>query len=298
MRIATSQNFDRPMTLMARLSGQADKLQTQIATGVRYTRPSDNAVAFQQLEGLARDKAGDAAWGDNVKLAQGLLAQTDSTLESVQTQIQRAHELATQAANGTLTDANRAQIGSVLDSVIDDLLALANTCDTRGQPLFGGGAADAAYVRGPDGSIAYAGTGEAAAIPIGEGLSVHASVSGERAFAAGDADIFAVLAGLSSALAAGGDVSEAAGDALDGINASLDQLSSARASVGARAFRVDLEAERLAADEIAREERREGIEATDISTTIAELQKTLTVLQATQASFTKLSGLSLFDYLR
>jgi flagellar hook-associated protein 3 FlgL len=31
---------------------------------------------------------------------------------------------------------------------------------------------------------------------------------------------------------------------------------------------------------------------------VVELQKTMTILSATQASFTKLSALSLFDYLR
>ena len=35
-----------------------------------------------------------------------------------------------------------------------------------------------------------------------------------------------------------------------------------------------------------------------MTATITELQKTLTVLQATQASFSKLTQLSLFNYLR
>jgi len=49
---------------------------------------------------------------------------------------------------------------------------------------------------------------------------------------------------------------------------------------------------------VSREETRTAIEDTDIPTAVAELQKTLTVLQATQASFSKLTGMSLFDYLR
>ena len=47
-----------------------------------------------------------------------------------------------------------------------------------------------------------------------------------------------------------------------------------------------------------REAKRSGLEDTDITTTVVELQKTMTILSATQASFTKLSALSLFDYLR
>ena len=37
---------------------------------------------------------------------------------------------------------------------------------------------------------------------------------------------------------------------------------------------------------------------TDIASTVAQLQQTLTVLEASQASFSKLSNLSLFNNLR
>ena len=47
-----------------------------------------------------------------------------------------------------------------------------------------------------------------------------------------------------------------------------------------------------------RETERSGLEDTDVTAAITELQKTMTVLQATQASFSKLSSLSLFDYLK
>ena len=47
-----------------------------------------------------------------------------------------------------------------------------------------------------------------------------------------------------------------------------------------------------------REITRSSIEDTDVTQAITELQKTMTILSAAQASFTKLSNLSLFDYLR
>ena len=81
-------------------------------------------------------------------------------------------------------------------------------------------------------------------------------------------------------------------------DAALDQVGSTRTSIGARAFRMDLEAERLAEVDDMRESTRSGIEDVNPATAIAELQKTLTILQATQASFSKLTSLSLSDYLR
>lgn len=298
MRIATSQLYDRSTSLMTSLNGRADQLQTQIATGVRILRPSDDAPAYLRLSSLTRDDARDQTYGANIRLAQAVTAQADSALSGVETQLQRALELAMQAANGTLSQADRAPIATALQATIDDLLALANGKDVRGQPLFAGAQGDNAYVRGDDGAITYAGSGEPAGIPIGEGSAVPPTVTGERAFAAGDGDMFAVLTAFSAALAAGGDLDAASADAIAGINASLESVTTARASIGARAMRLDLETDRLESITIAREETRQGIDGVDVAAAITELQKTLTVLQATQASFTKLSGLSLFDYLR
>jgi flagellar hook-associated protein 3 FlgL len=298
MRIATSQLYNRPASLMTGLTAEADRLQTQIATGKKILAPSDNAASYLRLQGLKQQGADDSAYAGNIKMAQGLLAQTDSTLESVESQLQRVQELATQAANGTLSDGDRAAIGKEIESIRDSLFATANTKDVRGQPLFGGASGDTAYVRNSDGSISFAGAGEPSAIPTGDGVSVHATVTGAKAFATGGGDMFAMLADFAAALDAGGDISAAAGNTLDGVKAALDNVGLARASAGATAARLDLDADRLTAAGVAREDSRSALEDTDITTAVTQLQKTLTVLQATQASFTKLTSLSLFDYLR
>jgi flagellar hook-associated protein 3 FlgL len=295
MRITTSQTFDRPSSLMTSLSQRADQLQTQLATNNRFTRPSDDATAYQRLQGLAKGDADGVTYAANVKTAQGLLDQSDSTLGDVATQLQRANEIALQGANGTLTDDERKVLGTQLNEIIGDLLGLVNTTDTRGQPLFGGAAGDKAYSQAADGSIAYTGGATVTAIPVGAGDTVQPTVTGPAAF--GD-DMFSTLQALAVALDTGGDVAKAAGDAVDGIKASQDQVTDARASIGARGARMDLIADRLTAGKTDRAATRSDIQEPDVSATITELQKTLTVLQATQASFTKLSSMLLFDYLR
>lgn len=302
MRISTSQTYDRSLTQMMALNVGADRLQGQIATGKRIAAPSDDAAAFLRLDGLRRAGADDKVNAANLDLAQTLLTQTDSTLGQVETQLQRANEIAIQANGPGMNETTRGPLVEMLKGVIDDLLSLANTRDLRGQPLFGGAAGDTAYARGPDGAIAFAGTGEPSAIPIGEGTSIRASESGARIFGgAGDPatpDMFATLSALSAALQSGEPVDAAVATALTGIAASLDQVGATRASVGARMTRIELEQGRIDEVGIAREAQRSGIEDTDVASTITELQKTLTVLQATQASFSKLTSLTLFDYLR
>jgi flagellar hook-associated protein 3 FlgL len=302
MRVPTNQRFDRPSLLMASLNSQADKLQTQISTGKKILAPSDSASSWQQLSGLRRANSNDDAYASNIKMAQSLLASTDTALDTVHTQLQRAKAFAVQANSQTMTPQGRAAILKEVEAIITDLLGTANTKDSRGQPLFSGAAGDAAYARQPNGSIAYVGSGSAAPIPVGDGVDIAATETGDRAFGGiagvkGQTDMFAILTAFAAALQPG---AEAGGidTAMKDLDAALDQVGTTRTSIGARAFRMDLEAERLDEVDETRESTRSGIEDVNPATAIAELQKTLTILQATQASFSKLTSMSLFDYLR
>ena len=108
---------------------------------------------------------------------------------------------------------------------------------------------------------------------------------------------FAMIATYSAALRSGADVQAPSATALSEVNSALDQVSAARSMVGARAYRLDPERDQVEANGLVREELRSALEDTDVSAAITELQKTLTILQATQSSFARLSDLSLFNYL-
>ena len=299
MRITTSQMFDRLNGQMGSLSVNADRIQTQISTGKKLVNPSDDAVAHLRLTGLKRVDADHKAATTNANLANMVLAQTDTTLGSVESELQRAQELAIAASNGTMNADNRAATAAALESILDQLFVLANTRDARDQPVFGGASGDVAYLRDTGGAITAAGTGEPAAIPLSDGATIRASVPGSTVFGAGDDpsvnDMFATISGLVAELRSGQPASQAS---MDGIAASLSNVGATRASVGARMVRVDMEISRLGELGLAREEMRSSIEDTDVASAITELQKTLTILQATQASFGKLTSTNLFDYLR
>lgn len=304
MQIGTNQFYNKNATQLGKLATQADTLNTQIATGKKISAPSQDVVAYNRLSAIKQTNADSKAYASNVSLAQSLLQQSDTTLTSIGNQLQRAAELTTQAANGTLNDANRKTIAIELQSIRDDLVSLAGTTDARGQPLFGTASGGAAVVQAADGTVSFGGTGEISAIPVADGTDIQATDSAQRVFgnlpdgSGGTTDVFAVLSSLISALNAGGNVSAATGAAADGLKAALTQVSNVQGSVGARAARLDIVASQATDAAAARETDRVGLEDTDISTAITELQKTMTVLQATQASFTKLGQLSLFDYLR
>lgn len=295
MHVSTSRFYDRSSAAMNALQDRADTLSTQIATGKRLAAPSDDSVAYQRLAGLARGTADATAYDKNLTLATSILQQTDTTLGQIATQLQHASELAIQAGSDTLTPDNRAAIGVALAGIVDTITGLANAKDARGQPLLGGADGGAAVTRNADGSYAYAATAPSG-VPIADGQSVQAGDTAARVFTVGGKDTLAILAALAKGLQ-DGTVTNASG-AIDDLAAATDQVTAVQASIGARAARVDMifaQAKDIATD---REATRSGLEDTDVTQAITQLQKTMTVLQATQASFAKLSALSLFSYLR
>ena len=306
MQISTSLFYDRSAATMTSLASKADALQAQISTTKRFSAPSQDSVAYQRLAGLARDTANDKAYAANLGTAESILKQGDTSLSAMSDQVQSATTLVTQAKNGTLSALDRKAIGAQIAGIVASLTNVANAKDARGQALFGG--ADGAAAVATDGSYALAAK-PVSGIPIGDGQSVQANETAARIFTVGgktkaDGSIdggtntLAMLAAIATALQSDDFKAGSLDTSLADISAASDQVSTVQASLGARAVRVDLESSRLTDVAADREATRSGLEDTDITSTVIELQKTMTILSATQASFTKLSGLSLFDYLR
>jgi flagellar hook-associated protein 3 FlgL len=298
MTISTSSFFDRSAKAMASISARADRVSTQISSRQNLLAPSDDSVAYQRLQGLARAGANDTAYRGNLAVAASVLAQSDSTLTAITNQLQQATELATRAANGTLTATDRKTIGDQLAGIVEQLAGLANTVDARGEPLFGGADGGAGAIKQPDGSYLLASV-PVSTVPVGDGQVVQANETAARIFAVGGGkDALAVIAQLAAALQAGDATTDAANSAIDDLVGATDTVANIQGSIGARAARIDLMMTDLKTVAVDREASEAAIDGYDDTAAILELQKTMTILSATQASFGKLSQLSLFDYLR
>ncbi|WP_293874627.1 MULTISPECIES: flagellar hook-associated protein FlgL [unclassified Sphingomonas] len=300
MQISTSMFYGNASNRMAKMNARASELMTQISTGKKTIKPSDDPAASQQIAELDRKDADAVVYGTNMTLAGSLLQQADSVLGQIGTQLTRATELATQAATGTQTDATRKIIGTELKSIVESMVALANAKNVRGQPLFGNAAGGKAVTDNGDGTFTFAAAEPAVSeVPIADGQSVQATESAERIFKIGDTDnALAMLSRLATALQAGGDVSDATSESLDALSASTDQIADVQSSVGARAARVDLQQQLLTTANTDRSELRGQLEQVDVTEAVVQLQQLMTALSASQASFSKLSSLSLFDYLK
>ncbi|MEH3122896.1 MAG: flagellin [Sphingomonas phyllosphaerae] len=283
---------------MGSLMSNAVKLQTQLATGKKFTSPSENVAVGQQLAEFDRKNIDAAAYSSNMNMSSSLLSQADTTLDSIYTQMQRATELTVRASNGSLSVQDRKVIGDEMKAVVDTLIGLGNVTDSNGRSLFGSASGDPAITKNTDGTFTYNTAPSLSEVPIADNMSIQPTETAARVFQGPAGDTLAMLTQLATALQSGDSTGQSARDALDKVNSATDQVSIVQASVGARAARVELQQtlqENVSAD---REELRSSLEDTDMTATAAEFAKTMTILNATQSSFSKLSQLSLFSYLR
>jgi flagellar hook-associated protein 3 FlgL len=296
--ISTSAFYERANLSLSSLRKRAERLQGAIGSGERLGRSSDDPVAASRLRRLAR--ADSFAVIDQSIAARAMADFTlaDGALSSLAAYVTRIKELATQAATGTLNAAQRARIATEIGQLHGELVQLANTRDSAGHALFGGESAGAAYVLDGSGNPVYAGTASAGQLALGEGQSVARGLTGPEVLNFAGTDLFAVVRALADALAgAAPDPAQAARDALGQLDAGLETITTAQTVVGARMNWIDLAAERRTAMEELRSEEQGKIGGTDIAETVIRLQQTMTVLEASQASFARLSSLSLFNLI-
>lgn len=301
INLSTSAFYERATRQVGTLRAEAEKLQEQMGTGERLSRSSDDPVAAARLRTLARGERLAQIDQRSSDLASTDLKMTDDALGSLATLVIRAKELATQAATETLSAEQRAAIGGEVESLRQAVLQIANSRNSAGHALFGGQAAGAAYQES-GGAVAYVGTAAKDAVDLGDGQSVVPSLAGPEVFTfeAGGVptDLFAVLGDLATALKGGGDPTGPTGVALDGLAAGLDSITTAQTVVGARLGWIEVMDERRVANSELVADEQKAIGGADLAVTMTRLQEVTTVLEASQASFVRLAGLSLFNMMR
>ncbi|MBV7257021.1 flagellar hook-associated protein FlgL [Pacificimonas sp. WHA3] len=310
LRISTASWYVGQVNHMARLQGESSQLQTSIATGKRMISAADDPVASARADRFARLEADSANWKANGDVASRRLESSSDALSAMASDITRIRELALVAANDTQTPADRHIVAAEIEQLTDGLLSLANRRDSDGRYVFAGAASgQPAYARDGGGSIVWQGSGTAPLAPIGADRTVSVGDRGDVLFAADDGtslfaaaeELIAVLRATPSDQAetdsARADRKLGMGTALDRLDSLQSNLSEASATQGARLQQLDATTERLDIDILEASIARGALEDTDITRAIVDLERTLTLLQAAQAGFTRISGLSLFERL-
>lgn len=299
---STSAFFDRSLGQMSDLRTTLERLQTQIATGVRIERSSDDPVGAARLRALARLERRGETENENAARVEQDLSEASGQIDGMVLILQRARELAVAAANTPVGAEGRAAIAAEIEQLEQSLLDRANGLSITGEPLFAGTGNAPAFVRDASGAVIYGGNSQSIGVAVSPGIAIERGISGDQLLEfdvnGTPASAFSVLSGLAFALRGGAaDPIAAAQDALAGIDAALESTSRNQTIIGSRldwVIAVQQGQETRALD-IA--EQRSQVADTDVSDAIVRLQQTLTALEASQATFTRISSLSLFNAL-
>lgn len=140
MRIATS-------TLYAQQTAAIDDQQAlyaqtglQLSTGKQVSEPSDDPARIAQDLSVRTAIDATGQQSKNVQSAISELTTTDSALSSLTSVLQSARQLAIQGSSDTLTAQQRAAIGSQIDQLLQQSVAIGNTT-YAGRYVFAGTAA-------------------------------------------------------------------------------------------------------------------------------------------------------------
>jgi flagellar hook-associated protein 3 FlgL len=112
--------------------------QTQVSTGRRINKPSDDPVASARIADLDASLARLDQYQANGIIARNQLGLEEETLARVVDELQTIHELALQGNNATLSADDRTIVAGELRERFDALVALANRTDGSGRFLFAG----------------------------------------------------------------------------------------------------------------------------------------------------------------
>jgi flagellar hook-associated protein 3 FlgL len=292
MRITNDSNYRNLLDDIQRIAERMQSAQSQITSGKKLNRPSDNPSGASDVLRIDTERATNAQYVDNAATAQSRLQIADSTLDGVQQVIDRIHSLGLLADSGTNFSTSSTE---EIDSLRDQLLSYANTA-YDGQFIFAGSNTDSpAYVKASNGTITYAGDSQVMKLQIGNVTTLQTQIPGDQSFTAG-VDIFQAVADLSSAVASGDRSAIRTGVA--NLEQFLQIVSSARTRLGGLINQASATQNELKQSDLAQVAHLSQLQDADLAQAITEFGQSQTALQAATAVGARVSSISILDYLK
>ncbi len=300
MRISTSWIFQQSLNAMLDTQTSLANTQNQLSTGKRILTPSDDPAASTRV--LELDQLIDTTkqYQRNSNYAETRLKLEETVLSDAGDILQRVRELAVRANNDTLSAGDRNAIAIEVRSNLDALVQLANSKDATGEYLFSGNkTATPAFSDSGGGIYTYNGDQGIRSLQIGPTRQVSVGDAGDSVFmkvddgAGGVASMFEALYDFAVDLEANAPSTTT----LTRLDSAIDEVLNTRASIGARLNTIDAQRNMNDSFDLMMQENRSTLEDLDYTEAVSRFERQLLALQASQQSFIKIEGLSLFNYL-
>ncbi len=272
------------------------KLQEQLSSGSKLTKPSDDPVASVKGMGYRTTLAKNEQYTRNMNEVNSWLDTTDSTLSEVNKALQRVKDLVTQAANDTNTPEDREAMQKEVDQLRLQIRDLANTQQgdkylfsgtSTDQPLFADSSANAGAT---DPLPTLGGNNNSVDIEIYEGITFQINENGQELFK----NIDEMMQKVQQALVTdGADI----GALITTVSSQTDKVLEMQAGVGAKQNRIDVMTDRLSSQKINITKQISNNEDVEYEDTITQLITEESIHRAALSVGAKIIQPTLVDFL-
>lgn len=286
MRVTQSMLSNNMLRNLSNSYSRLDKLQDQISTQKKFTKPSDDPVAAMMGMNYRTDLNRIEQFTRNIGEVRNWVDSTDDALDKGVLALQRIRELTLQASNGTLEGDQRKAVAEEVKQLKEHLQNIGDT-QVGGKYIFNGNQTN---VR-PSESGFQSGTIE---LEVFSGIKIPVNTEGKALFGdmlSDDGDIQKLITALESN-------DPAVGDMLENIDKNIDNFLSARAQIGAKQNRVDLMEDRLSQQEVFSTRILSDNEDIDMEKAIIELTTQESIHRAALSVGARIIQPTLTDFLR
>lgn len=306
MRISTNEFYQRAIDQLTNKQSSVADLQARLASGKKVLNASDAPDRAALILRLKSAMTQQSNFERNLNAIEDRMTAEESVISSASDLMQRVRELAVQGSSDTLGADGRAIIAQEVSNLRDELFNLANQKDANGNYVFAGSKTSTQpFVDDGTGQIVYAGDSDRITVNVSEFRQLTINKPGDEVFTAVIRDkngvetrqsFFAVLDDFEAALRNNDSTAISASfSEIDQVNKGLGL---ALADTGSRMAAVESQRGILEETKLRYQTLLSNEEDLDYATAVTELSREMLALEAAQASFSKVSQLSLFNYLR
>lgn len=306
MKVSTSMFFDKASSMLSNVQGSLAKTQEQLSTGKQIIKPSDVPEKAAVVTRIESELARQNSYQNSLKTVDIRLKSEETALSNSSDVMYRMKELAMQAANDTLSTADRQSVSLEMSQLRDQLLSLANSQDSNGNYLFAGSrVTKMPFSPDAKGMVNYQGDQNRMVIGVGDNRRMNLNMAGTDAFTNVVRDngkggrvgisFFQSLNDLVDSVKNSDKVSLQRG--LGEIDMLQQGLSNANAQVGTDMNVIDSQNNVLDEIVLRLKSTLSDVQDLDYTEAITKMNKDQLALEAAQSTFSKISQLSLFKYI-
>jgi flagellar hook-associated protein 3 FlgL len=298
--------FDKASNMLSNVQGSLAKTQEQLSTGKQIIKPSDVPEKAAVVTRLESELARQASYQNSLKTVDIRLKSEETALTNSSDVMYRMKELAMQAANDTLSLADRKSVSLEMSQLRDQLLSLANSQDSNGNYLFAGSrVTKMPFSPDAKGVVNYQGDQNRMVIGVGDNRRMNLNMAGTDAFTNVVRDngkggrvgigFFQSLNDLVDSVKNSDKVSLQRG--LGEIDMLQQGLSNASAQIGTDMNVIDSQNNVLDEIVLRLKSTLSDVQDLDYTEAITKMNKDQLALEAAQNTFAKISKLSLFNFI-